>query len=67
LRIVATPLVLVALELSALYGIFRPYDGRKLYASFERMQYNHWILAPCFQPSPTNHLLGGDAKKQNAY
>lgn len=67
LRIVVTPLAIIALELSAIYGIIRPYDGRKLYASCERALYNHFILAPCFQPSPTQHLLGGDTNKQNAF
>lgn len=52
-----------------------PYYGRKLYASFERFLYaggkerislngktsypSRFLLAPCFQPSPTTHLGGG--------
>lgn len=67
LRIVLAPLAFVGLELSAIYGIFNPYDGRKLYASFERAQYDKFILAPCFQPDPTQHLFGGDIKRPNQF
>jgi hypothetical protein len=65
LRIVATPFSIIGLELSAIYGIFRPYDGRKLYASFERAEYGNFILAPCFQPDPRYHALGGNVYKRN--
>jgi hypothetical protein len=58
-RIVCAPLVFVGLELAAVYGIVRPYDGRKLYASLERAEYGDAILAPCFQPDPRYHALGG--------
>lgn len=67
LRIVAAPLALVGLELAAIYGMGRPYDGRKLYATIERAQYGNFILAPCFQPDPTQHALGGDVNKKNAF
>lgn len=50
LRIVAAPIATLGLELAALYGIFSPYNGMKLYATIERAQYGHWILAPFFQP-----------------
>jgi|GEM_PF-758719 len=50
LRIVATPLSILGLELAAIYGIFQPYDGRKLYASIERATYSKYTLAPCCQP-----------------
>lgn len=63
LRIAISPIALVGLELSSLYGIIRPYDARKLYASFERLTYNHFIMAPCFQPDPTRHALGGDPNR----
>lgn len=66
-RLIATPFSIPALELAAIYGLFRPYDGRKLYASTERAIYGEAISAPCFQPTPTYHLLGGDIKTQNAY
>lgn len=67
LRIVAQPLAIVGLELAAIYGLIRPYDGRKLYASIERAQYGNFILAPCFQPDAEQHLLGGDPNKKNAF
>lgn len=66
-KIASSPLVLIALEISAFYGIFNPYDGRKLYASIERAYYNGAFLAPCFQPDPTRHAFGGDPKKRNAF
>jgi hypothetical protein len=65
--IAMTPAVIALLELSALYGIFSPYNGRKLYASLERAHYGHFILAPCFQPAPASHLFGGDLRVQNAF
>lgn len=67
LRIVATPVSIVGLELAALYGWFRPYDGRKLYASIERATYGNFILAPCFQPDPKYHALGGDINQKDAF
>jgi hypothetical protein len=67
IRIFTTPLVYVALELAAIYGVVSPYNGRKLYASLERAQYGDGILAPCFQPEATKHLFGGDINKQNAW
>ncbi|GAB4228505.1 MAG: hypothetical protein Tsb0021_05900 [Chlamydiales bacterium] len=67
LRIATQPIALVGLELAAIYGLFRPYDGRKLYASIERAQYGNYILAPCFQPNAQEHLLGGDINERNAF
>lgn len=67
LRIPASLIVAVPLTLAAIYGVFRPYDGRKLYASTERAVYGDFILAPCFQPNPKLHAFGGDIKKQNAF
>lgn len=67
LRIVAAPLTIVGLELAAIYGLARPYDGRKLYASIERASYGNFILAPCFQPEPTNHFFGGDVNRKDAF
>lgn len=67
LRIVAAPFVYVALEVSAIYGLFRPYDGRKLYASLERAEYGEYVLAPCFQPKPRKHAFGGDPNTRNAF
>jgi uncharacterized membrane protein (DUF2068 family) len=67
LRIAAAPLAIVALEAAALYGVFRPLDGRKLYATIERAEYESFILAPCFQPEPEKHALGGDIKKRDSF
>ena len=66
-KIVMTPISLVGLELSALYGCVSPNNGRKLYASFERVAYGNFIIAPCFQPSPKRHLLGGNANERGAW
>jgi hypothetical protein len=66
-RCITAPMAVLGLEFAALYGLFRPYDGRKLYASIERGMYSHFILAPCFQPDPTKHAFGGDPNKQNAF
>lgn len=67
LKIVIWPLFLLALELSAIYGLISPYNGRKLYASLERAYYDGAVLAPCFQPDPTRHAFGGDPTKRNAF
>jgi len=67
LRVIFQPVGFAGLELSAIYGVLKPYDGRKLYASFERALYGRHILAPCFQPDPTCHLFGGDINKRNAW
>lgn len=67
LKILSSPLALITLEISAFYGIFNPYDGRKLYASVEKAYYNNAFLAPCFQPDPNRHAFRGDPKKRNAF
>ncbi len=67
LRVVTTPIAFVGLELAAIYGMFTPYNGRKLYASIERAQYGNFILAPCFQPDPTRHAFGGNPEERNAF
>jgi hypothetical protein len=72
LRIFGTPLALVGLELSAIYGAcspwkFAPYNGRKLYASFERALYGKYILAPCFQPNAQVHLFRGAITDKEAF
>jgi len=67
LQLIATPFAVLGLELAALYGVFRPYDGRKLYASIERAVYGHFILAPCFQPNPQSHAFGGDPRMRGAF
>lgn len=70
LRVIATPIAIVGLELAAIYGIITPYDGRKLYASIERNMFEKGekrLLAPCFQPDPTEHGLGGDPTVRGAW
>ncbi len=67
-RVVFFPFTLLALVLAAFYGIVNPYDGRKLYASIERVGLvGPILLAPCFQPNPTSHFFGSDIEIQNVY
>ncbi|MDE3055240.1 MAG: hypothetical protein KGI80_00870 [Verrucomicrobiota bacterium] len=44
-----------------------PHDGRKLYATLERVLYGGDCLAPCFQPSAFRHLFHGNIEMQNAF
>lgn len=67
LRVVFTPVFYIGLELSAFWGLALPYDGRKLYAAFERCAYGKELLAPCFQPDPKGHLGGGSLNEKNAW
>lgn len=84
LRIVSTPLIWVGMIFSSFYGaIISPYDGRKLYGSFERLIYSggyqffnidydgrglhSYLLTPCFQPEPKAHLGGGALDQSNAW
>lgn len=57
LCLVATPFAIIGLEAAAIYGIFSPNNGRKLYATLERAMYDIWRLAPCFQPNIQAHSL----------
>ena len=66
LKIATQPITLVGLQLAAIYGLFRPFDGRKLYASIERAQYGSFVLAPCFQPDANKHLFGGNIHTRDA-
>lgn len=66
-HIALSPLIIVALTAAAIFGIFSPYNGRKLYASLERFQYGSFILAPCFQPDPQRHLMGSDLNTRNGF
>lgn len=65
LRIVLTPLALIGLQFAAIYGMFNTRDGRKLYATIERLYYAGFTLAPCFQPDPTHHAFGGDIDQKD--
>ncbi len=67
LKVIITPLTIVGLQLSAIYGIFCPYNGRKLYATLERFQYERSVIAPCFQPDPTHHFFGSDPSKMGGW
>lgn len=61
------PIIYLGLEISAIYGLVKPYDGGKLYATLERLNYGKEFIAPCFQPSPKSHLGGGDINKPNSW
>lgn len=65
LRAGLTPALFIGLELSAIYGLLMPNQGRKLYATLERFAYGGHFLAPCFQPRPVRHLFGGAAGPNN--
>lgn len=65
--ILITPLLFIGMELSAIYGIVRPLDGRKLFAAFERASYKRSLLAPCFQAEPKEHLLHGNIEMRDQW
>jgi hypothetical protein len=67
LRIILAPISVILLELAAVWGMIAPRDGRKLYASTEQLTYGHFVIAPCFQPEPKEHLFGGDIYAANAF
>lgn len=84
LLVVSTPLILLGMVFSALYGAtLSPYDGRKLYSTFERLAYSggyqffepdygrnkphSYLLAPCFQPNPNAHLGGGKIGERDVW
>ena len=53
---------------AAFHGLLSPYDGRKLYASLERLggrYYDTFALSPCFQTNPIGHLLSKQAEPGN--
>lgn len=67
-HIILAPICLICMELSALYGLFLPNNGRKLYNNFERLQYGEAILANCFQPincRESINIFGGEVDKIN--
>lgn len=57
---------LIGRELSVVYGIISPKNGKKLYSSFERLQGASFMLAPCCQPAAFCHGLGGDIHNSDA-
>lgn len=67
LRAISIPLIYIALEISAIYGLFFPQDGRRIYAAFERLAGDERFLAPCFQVNTIKHLFGGDLYDRHAF
>lgn len=83
LIVVSTTFIMIGLLFSSIYGLLTPYNGRKLFGTFERLAYSggyqlfnikkhsksiqSYLLAPCFQPFPTVHLGGGNIGIQNAW
>ena len=65
--LILSPTAPVILTFAALYGVFFPHNGRKFYASIERLLYGGFLLAPCFQPEPEEHLFGGNILEKNAW
>lgn len=58
-KIVKAPFYILAMELSAIYGVFKPLEGRKHFAYYENKLHNRtdltaskpdYYLAPCMQP-----------------
>ena len=66
LKIITTPLFLIGMEFAAIYGIFSPRNGAKLYATLERVTYGHanYYLAPCFQPIPQKLVFCPENRSQ---
>ncbi len=69
LKIVVTPLAIIGLQFAALYGMIKPFDGRKLHASIERAIYSDNFTAPCFQPFAADHEFAQnfDTRHRNCY
>ena len=44
------PMIGAAMMFSALYGLVRPYDGRKLFSSFDRFWHGEAHFSKCFYP-----------------
>ncbi len=66
-RIALTPLIFIGLVFTPIYGLIRPNDGGKVYATLERTIYTQDLIAPCFQPFPRVHLGGGDPNLPNGW
>jgi len=54
--LLATPLLFVALECAAIFGVIHPLNGRKLYASIERLSFL-FVGLPSFQPMFLSHPI----------
>lgn len=67
LRIIAAPISIPALFISGIYGVVRPYDGRKLHGNIEIAFYGKAMLGQCFAPNTKEHLFGGDIRNPHAW
>ena len=67
LDVTLSPFAITACEIAALYGLFAPQNGRKLFASIERLSQKSFLMAPCFQPNARFHFFGGDINKKNTF
>jgi hypothetical protein len=66
-RIAVSLFVIFPLTLSALYGLWKPYEARKLISSIALAVCGTDQVAACFAPSPTFHAMGGDINKPGAF
>lgn len=66
-RIAASTIIILPLVLSALYGLWKPYEGRKLISSIALAVCGTDKVAACFAPSPEFHALGGDMNSRCAF
>jgi hypothetical protein len=66
-RIVASVFVIIPLLASAAYGLWKPYEARKLISSIALAVLGTNEVAACFAPDPSFHLLGGSMDKQHAF
>jgi hypothetical protein len=64
LRLGLVTIAPLLLTLSAIYGILAPYQGRRNYATYERLFYGSYMLAPCFQPEAWRHLFAGEIARE---
>lgn len=66
-KILAIPFYSTALAVTAVYGLFNPYDARKIYSGLESAYFDEWRLAPCFQPQATSHFFGSNISHQGGF
>ncbi len=67
LKIFAIPLYSTALAVTAVYGLFNPYDARKIYSGLESAYFDEWRLAPCFQSEASSHFFGSRIDQQGGF
>ncbi len=56
-RILISPLAIPCLFLSAIYGVLKPNDGRKLHSRMEILFHGHPLIALCMHPQVCEHSL----------